>query len=58
MIQRILYILGIEQHRVSHTERFVAGVGALVGILAVFLMSTWFIGDGGSYLVVASMGAF
>lgn len=57
MIQRILHILGVEHHPVSHTERLVAGVGAFVGILAVFLTSTFFISDSGSYLVVASMGA-
>ncbi len=51
-------LLGIEQQRVSHVERWVSGLGGLVGILVVFATSHYLVPDSpGGYLVVASMGA-
>jgi len=57
MTKSILQILGIDNYRVSHTERFVSMGGAFTGILAVFLISAYFLGAKQSYFLVASMGA-
>lgn len=57
MINAALKILGIERYRVSHTERLVSALGAFAGILAVLLISTYFIRGNSAHLLVASMGA-
>jgi len=57
MMHRILNILGVESYRVSHTERWVSILGAFTGILMVFLISTFFLGEGNASVIIASMGA-
>jgi CBS domain-containing membrane protein len=57
MSSRIRHFLGIDLQRISHTERLVSALGAFFGILAVVLVSTFFVRDSGAFLVVASMGA-
>jgi len=48
---------GIEQAPVSHAERIVSAVGGFIVILCIFIVSRWFLGDSGSGILVASMGA-
>ncbi len=57
MVDRILHVLGVELYRVSHRERLVSMLGGFIGILAVFLLSTWFLKGAGAFVLVASMGA-
>ncbi|RMG53494.1 MAG: hypothetical protein D6717_11070 [Gammaproteobacteria bacterium] len=49
--------LGIELQRVSHVERWVSGLGGVVGIAAVFVASHFVPDTPAGYIVVASMGA-
>lgn len=57
MAWRWLEVLGVERQRVSHTERWVSGGGAFVGILTVFALAWAGAMAPGGPLVVASMGA-
>jgi CBS domain-containing membrane protein len=57
MMHRILNILGVESYRVSHTERLVSLLGAFTGILAIFLISTFSLGEDNAAIIIASMGA-
>lgn len=56
MHNRIMDILGIERYHVSHTERLVSIAGALTGILLVFSLSEYWLGEDAA-VMVASMGA-
>ncbi len=49
--------LGVEGHGVSHAERWVAALGAFLGILATAAISAHFLTVGGTWLMVGSMGA-
>jgi CBS domain-containing membrane protein len=48
--------LGMESHAVSHTEKWVAAAGALLGILVTALISRHFLPNS-AWLMVGSMGA-
>lgn len=50
-------IAGIEFTPVSHTERLVSAAGGFTGILIVYLVSLWLMGEGVALFMVASMGA-
>lgn len=50
-------LLGIGENRTSHGEKLISGVGALLGILLVHAVSSWYLGPRGGLLMVASMGA-
>lgn len=49
--------LGIDSHPVSHTEKWVAALGAFAGILATAFISFHFLPSGDAWLMVGSMGA-
>lgn len=49
--------LGIGTDSTTHTEKLVSGLGALLGLLAVYHFSQWYLGPVGASMMVASMGA-
>ncbi len=49
--------LGVGGDTTSHSEKLVSGLGALLGLLAVYAISGWYLGAAGTSLMVASMGA-
>lgn len=57
MLQRLINIMGIDFNRVSHAERLVSASGAFIGILAIMLISSYFLEGLTSILLIASMGA-
>ncbi len=50
-------ILGIARAPVSHAEKWISALGGLIAILAIIIVSGWFVGAGDSAMIVASMGA-
>lgn len=51
-------LIGLERNTTSHAEKLISGLGALVGMLAVYGISVLVCGDGpGAVLLVASMAA-
>jgi CBS-domain-containing membrane protein len=50
-------LLGVQQSSGGHLEKIVSGVGGVVGIVAVILVSQDFLGTNGSPLIIASLGA-
>lgn len=56
-MNRLLPLIGIEQAPVSHAERVVSAAGGFTGILAILVISHWFVGGYAAALIVASMGA-
>ncbi len=50
-------LLGIELSPVSHVERIASTIGGFLGIFAILEISTHFVGNEASTLIVASMGA-
>jgi len=53
----LLHWLGVDMIHVSHGERFLAGIGALLGIAICWGISIQFLGPASATLVVASVGA-
>jgi len=49
-------LIGLEPTTTSHTEKWVSGVGGLLGLLVTMLICQWYLGYD-SYLVITSMGA-
>lgn len=49
--------LGVAADTTSHAEKLVSGLGAVLGILAVFYATQWYLGDEALAWVLASMGA-
>jgi CBS domain-containing membrane protein len=61
-INEIKLFLGIERNTTSHKEKWISGVGGLLGVLMVYVGTDWFFPQGfthsaGHFLMVASMGA-
>lgn len=61
-IQELRLLLGIERSTTGHGEKWVSGMGAALGILAVYAITCWSLGDGRlspltGLVMVASMGA-
>lgn len=55
-------VLGIERNTTSHSEKWISGLGALLGIMAVYWITRWafphgFMENSGSLIMVTSMGA-
>lgn len=50
-------LLGIADNRTTHAEKLISALGALLGIMCVYLISQWYLGPQESLLLVASMGA-
>ena len=58
LLQECRALLGLERNTTSHTEKLISGLGGLVGILAVYLITVQVCGAGpGVVLMVTSMGA-
>jgi CBS domain-containing membrane protein len=58
LLQEGRALLGVERNTTSHAEKLISGLGALVGMLAVYGISLMICGDGpGTVLLVASMAA-
>ncbi len=58
----IRLLLGIERNTTSHAEKILSGLGALLGIASVYLVSCWSLGSDpmettAGMLMVSSMGA-
>lgn len=49
--------LGIAADTTTHGEKLISGLGAMLGILAVFSATQWYLGDEALAWVLASMGA-
>ena len=54
--------LGIERNTTSHGEKWISGIGALMGILCVYWITRWvfpqgFTGTPGGVVILSSMGA-
>jgi CBS-domain-containing membrane protein len=56
-MKTLLSILGIELHKISHTERLVSALGAFIGIYLITLTSHVFLSGNDAAFLVASMGA-
>lgn len=54
---RLLALLGVGENTTGHSEKLISGLGALLGMLGVCWISSWYLGANGSTLIVASMGA-
>ncbi len=52
-----VWLAGSDTHPASHTEKLLSAAGALLGILAILLISGDALGLRGAALIVASMGA-
>lgn len=50
-------LLGLERNTTSHAEKLISGLGALLGMAAVYLIAHWVCGAGSAPLLVASMAA-
>lgn len=50
-------LLGIVGNTTTHAEKLVSSVGAFVGVLAVYAVSSWYLGNLGALLMLTSMGA-
>lgn len=61
-LHELRLFLGIERNTTSHSEKWISGLGALMGMLAVYWITTWtfpngFMENAGSLIMVTSMGA-
>jgi len=56
-IKYVLHWTGVDLIRVSHCERFIAAIGALLGIAGCWAISIYFVGSESATLIIASMGA-
>lgn len=61
-LHELRLLLGIERNTTSHGEKWISGVGALMGILCVYWITVWtfpngFMENAGSLIMVTSMGA-
>lgn len=50
-------LLGIAGNTTTHTEKLVSSVGAFIGVLTVYGVSSWYLSNLGALLMLASMGA-
>ncbi|HEY8939341.1 MAG TPA: HPP domain-containing protein, partial [Cellvibrio sp.] len=61
-LHELRLFLGIERSTTSHGEKLISGLGAFLGIVAVYWGTRWCFPDGfmhtaGTLLMVTSMGA-
>lgn len=49
--------IGMGENTTGHAEKLISGIGAMLGMLAVYWISSWYLGPNDSVLIVASMGA-
>lgn len=57
IIQTISHFAGISSNKTTHVEKIVSGLGGLLGIFFILLISRQFLGPQATVLIVASMGA-
>jgi len=54
---KLLTVIGLTGNTTSHLEKLISGLGAVIGIYAIWQVSSLFIGQSDVPLIVASMGA-
>ncbi|MES2625307.1 MAG: HPP family protein [Pseudomonadota bacterium] len=57
LLHELAAFIGIEHNSTNHVEKFVASSGALISLLMVSLVATFFISGPAASLMIASMGA-
>lgn len=57
IIQTLNRFAGITSNKTTHIEKLVSGLGGLLGILLILMVSRQFLGPEATVLIVASMGA-
>lgn len=57
LFQETRALLGLERNTTSHAEKLISGGGAVLGMVAVYLIAFWVCGEGPTPLIVASMAA-
>jgi CBS domain-containing membrane protein len=57
ILQNVALYIGLERNTTTHSEKLLAGLGAFLGILTVYWVSTHFLDDLAAGVMVASMGA-
>ncbi|RYZ86342.1 MAG: HPP domain-containing protein, partial [Moraxellaceae bacterium] len=62
VIHEIRLLLGIERNTTTHAEKWISGLGALMGIIAVYWITRWcfphgYMENAGTLIMVTSMGA-
>lgn len=50
-------LLGIDKNSTSHTEKLISVAGVLIGLITIREISSWYLADTSSLLMIASMGA-
>ncbi|SFB78330.1 HPP family protein [Marinospirillum celere] len=50
-------LLGIDKNSTSHTEKLISVAGVLIGLITIREISSWYLADSSSLLMIASMGA-
>jgi len=50
-------LIGLSANTTSHTEKLISGLGAVIGIYAIWLVTSLFVDQSVAPLIVASMGA-
>lgn len=61
-LHELRLLIGFERNTTSHGEKWISGIGAMLGILAVYWVTRWqfphgFMENAGSLIMVTSMGA-
>lgn len=56
-LERVAQFLGIESGSVSHKEKIISGVGAFLGVLFTYFISSLYLDNVGTLCLVSSMGA-
>ena len=59
-LHELRLLLGIERNTTRHGEKWISGVGAAMGVLAVWWLTRWSLGDAATpagVLMISSMGA-
>ncbi|WP_114416187.1 HPP family protein [Marinospirillum perlucidum] len=51
------HFLGVDRNSTSHTEKLISITGVLVGLITIHEISSWYLEDSSSLLMIASMGA-
>lgn len=55
--KNIIHFLGIDQSKVNHNEKLIAGIGGFLGIFFISIITFQFVGAQGAAYIVPSMGA-
>jgi len=56
-LNKLYKLIGVSRVPASHLEKIVSGIGALIAILGIMMISQWSVGSPAAAIIVASMGA-